>query len=120
MHLARGDQDKLIRSCSEDGIGVGSERYNGSLIVTNESVSAWPVASIEALSAERFDELLEFRPEIILIGTGRTQHFPSPEQYARLLTSGVGVEFMTTPAACRTFNIVLSEGREVMAALIAL
>jgi len=120
MHLTRGDQGNLIRSCSDAGISVGTELYQSSLVVSAEHVSAWSVDSIDALCASSFAELLVHKPEIVLIGTGKAQHFASPETYASLLNAGVGVEFMTTPAACRTFNILLAESRNVLAALIPL
>jgi len=57
-------------------------------------------------------------PAVALLGTGAEQHFPSPELLAPLTSAGVGVEVMTTAAACRTYNILMAEGREVAAMLL--
>ncbi|MCP4126357.1 MAG: hypothetical protein GY753_04760, partial [Gammaproteobacteria bacterium] len=57
-------------------------------------------------------------PQLVILGTGEEQQFPQPALYALLLNQGVGVEVMTTPAACRTYNILVSEGRRVAAALL--
>jgi uncharacterized protein len=58
------------------------------------------------------------KPEIVLLGTGATFVFPDPARLAPLRDARVGVEVMDTAAACRTYNILLAEGRNVVAALI--
>ncbi|MEM9360380.1 MAG: MTH938/NDUFAF3 family protein, partial [Pseudomonadota bacterium] len=58
-------------------------------------------------------------PEFLLLGTGRKQHFPTPELRAAFAEAGIGLEAMNTGAACRTYNVLLAEGRPVAAALIA-
>ena len=62
--------------------------------------------------------MVELAPEIVLLGTGAQFRFPEPALLAPLYKAGIGVEVMDTPAACRTYNILLGEGRNVVAALL--
>jgi len=100
-------------------VEVNRTRYTESLVVGAEQlVTNWPLASVDALAADHFAAVMEMKPEIVLIGTGATFVFPEPGRLAPLRSAGIGVEVMDTPAACRTYNILLGEGRNVVAALI--
>ena len=100
-------------------IEVGRQRHEGALLLSaGAPARAWEVASFDALTAQHFERLLAEQPEIVLLGTGRTQRFPSPRLTAALLQAGIGVDAMATAAACRTYNILLAEGRRVLAALL--
>ena len=72
----------------------------------------------EALSAEHFEAIAALDPEVVLLGTGRVQRFPHPRLTTALSSRRIGIEAMDTGAACRTYNILMSEGRKVLAALI--
>jgi uncharacterized protein len=76
------------------------------------------LATAAELAAEHAARILEFEPEVVLLGTGRRQTFPAAEFGARFLQSGIGFEVMDTGAACRTFNILVSEHRRVVALLL--
>jgi uncharacterized protein len=78
----------------------------------------WPPASFEALTAAHLQSLLALKPEIVLLGTGELQRFPRPDIIRPLVEAGIGVEVMTVPAACRTYNILVAEERRVAAALL--
>jgi uncharacterized protein len=78
----------------------------------------WAVTAVPDIGAVTAGLLLAGAPDIVIIGTGNTQIFPRPEQLRPLIEAGVGLEIMNTPAACRTFNILVGEGRNVLAALI--
>jgi uncharacterized protein len=100
-------------------VEVNGTRYAASLVVSAERiVTDWPASSIDALSADHLAAIAELAPEIVLLGTGATFSFPGPARLAPLHHAGIGVEVMDTPAACRTYNILLGEGRNVVAALI--
>ena len=100
-------------------VEVNRARYTDSLVVAGDKlVTDWPLRSIEALSADHFAAILEMKPEIVLLGTGASFAFPEPARLAPLHKARVGVEVMDTAAACRTYNILLGEGRAVVAALI--
>ena len=100
-------------------VEVNRTRHTASLVVSGERiVTDWPVASVDGLSSDHMAAILELKPEIVLLGTGATFRFPDAARLAPLYKAGVGVEVMDTPAACRTYNILMSEGRNVVAALV--
>lgn len=78
----------------------------------------WPPQTYSDLAAEHFDRLLEMDPEVVLLGTGTTFRYPAPPLLAPLTGRGIGVEVMDTGAACRTFNVLVAEGRQVVAAIL--
>jgi len=93
--------------------------FSQSLVVANTQLNEnWDIASIELLTPNHIDLVLSFKPELILIGTGSKLTFPAIEVYAGIIERGIGVDFMDTGAACRTYNILMSEGRDVVAGLI--
>jgi uncharacterized protein len=103
----------------EGYVEVNGARHAASLVVSGERlVTDWPAQSVEALSADHLAAILELKPEIVLLGTGGTFRFPEASRLAPLHKARIGVEVMDTPAACRTYNILLGEGRNVVAALI--
>ena len=100
-------------------VEVNGKRYTASLVVSGDRlVIDWPAASVDALGADHLAAILELRPEIAILGTGPTFRFPEPARLAPLHQARIGVEVMDTQAACRTYNILLAEGRNVVAALI--
>jgi uncharacterized protein len=100
-------------------VEVNRARHTQSLVVGGDRIVAdWPARTIEGLSADHMAAIVELAPEIVLIGTGAALRFPEPQLLAPLYKAGIGVEVMDTPAACRTYNILLGEGRNVVAALI--
>lgn len=100
-------------------VEVNRARYSRSLVVSAETlVTDWPLESIDQLAADHFAAILGMKPEIVLLGTGTAFVFPDPALLAPLRNARVGVEVMDTTAACRTYNILLGEGRNVVAALI--
>ncbi len=99
---------------------VNRARYSHPLLVMPaRPVQAWPVPDVSALDAAAFESLLALEPELVLLGTGERQRFVHPRLYAALSGRRIGVEMMDTGAACRTYNILMSEGRQVLAALFA-
>ena len=90
-----------------------------SLILTNrEVISAWEPSRLSDLTAAHMDLVLSLDPELVLLGTGAKQQFPPLEVLSRFHRAQIGVEVMDTAAACRTFNILVAEGRHVAAALL--
>jgi uncharacterized protein len=110
----------FIRSVSARGIQIVDDFYNSSIIVsTKQVIPDWPVSSIENITEQHLEKVLDLRPELVLIGTGARQAFLTPRQMMFFYSRNVGVEVMTTDAACRTFNVLVSESRNVVAALIS-
>ena len=100
-------------------VEVNRKRYAASLVVSGDLLTSdWPLASVNELGADHMAAILAMKPELVLLGTGETFAFPEPARLAPLHKAGIGVEVMDTPAACRTYNILLGEGRGVVAALV--
>jgi len=121
MHFAQDDcsSDLLIRGYGDGVITIGNQQFARSLILTRDSLMAdWRPQHVAELLHDDFVPILEIRPEVLVLGTGKALTFPSPALTARLLQLGIGVEIMDTAAACRTYNILLSEQRKVVAALL--
>ncbi len=118
LHMDNPGITHRIRACTQDSITIGETRYTASLIVGNEVLQPeWPPAGIDGLQEQHLDAIAAMEPEVVLLGTGETQQFPHPALLQPLHRQRIGVEVMTTPAACRTFNILLAEDRRVVAAL---
>lgn len=99
-------------------IRVGAQEYRSGIVLTADTVAPdWAKEGFDALTEADFAGLLAHAPEIVLLGTGSTLRFPHPRLTRALAEAGVGIEVMDTPAACRTFNILVGEGRRVAAAL---
>ena len=102
-----------------DGVLVNGVEYTHSVIVPwLGAVTAWPVANFEALNDEYFAALALHGPELVIFGSGSRLRFPKPAILKALMARRVGFETMDTPAACRTYNVLLAEGRAVVAALL--
>jgi len=108
-----------IVGCADGEIRLLSGRYTESLIVTRETVfEDWRPPPLEALAIEDFAPLLGHPPDVLLLGTGRAQRIPAPALYAAFAARGIGLEAMDNRAACRTFNLLLAEYRNVAVALL--
>ncbi|KAF0193277.1 MAG: hypothetical protein FD165_380 [Gammaproteobacteria bacterium] len=88
------------------------------VVSAHRLIEDWAPQAFDELRAEHFDELAAFNPEIVLIGCGERLRWPDPALISRLQRQGIGVEVMDTGAACRTFNILIAEQRNVVAALL--
>lgn len=109
----------VIRAYDKGEIQINNQSYHNSLIIGNTLlIPDWGVEQVDDLQQEHWQQLLEPGPEVILIGTGETLVFPHPSTYASVIQQGIGVEFMDSQAACRTYNILLSEDRFVIAGII--
>ena len=81
-------------------------------------VESWRVATLESLDQESIAALAALGADVLLIGTGGQLRFPDRRMLRSLTVAGIGVEIMDTMAACRTYNILVAEERNVLAALI--
>lgn len=119
LHLTQAPGSKLITGCGEGWVEVNEQRHVQSLIVLpGLLLTDWGATSFDLLQAGHFERLAELKPELVLLGTGATHRFVHPSLCRPLLEAGIGLECMTTAAACRTYNILLAEGRHVAAALL--
>jgi uncharacterized protein len=88
------------------------------VVLPDSLIEPWDIAGFDALSRAHFEYLLSLQPEIVLLGTGTQLRFPAPALSRPLLAARIGLEVMDTRAACRTYNILMAEGRKVAAALL--
>lgn len=109
----------IISRVEPDRLWVNGTAWTSSVLVPwrGEPV-AWPAATPEALTAAHFEQLLALQPELVIFGSGARLRFVSPALQRALIERRIGVETMDTPAACRTYNVLASEGRSVVAALL--
>lgn len=113
------NQGFIIQAYFDGEVIINNRKLKSSLIITPRDVlDDWRPKQIEDLQDSDFEWILATDPEVVLVGTGLKQQFPPVQTYASLIAKGIGVEIMDTAAACRTYNILLSEGRQVAAALI--
>jgi uncharacterized protein len=107
----------LFTGYGQGYVAINQVRHETSLVVAPDRIHLdWP-ARCEDLAAANFEFLLTLRPEIVLLGTGAGQIFPHPALARSLTAAQIGIETMDTPAACRTYNILVAEGRNVVAAV---
>lgn len=109
----------LVRSCTPAEIRVRDQVIHTSAILTaDQLVLDWAPRAIGALRAEHLQAVLALKPELILLGTGERQQFPDASVMRAAQSVGVGFEVMDTRAACRTYNVLVQEGRRVAAAIL--
>jgi len=100
-------------------VWVGPAPFVSSLLVPWAGpVLPWPVQTFDELNAELFEQIARLDPELVIFGSGSRLRFPKPPWLQALIRRHIGVETMDTPAACRTYNVLVSEQRSVVAALI--
>lgn len=115
------DEVNVIRRYAAREIVVSDTTFAGSVIVTaTKTIHDWAPEDFSALEPAHLDIVLALQPEIVLLGSGTEQRFPPAAIVAHMARAGVGMETMDTGAACRTYNVLLAEGRAVAAALFPL
>jgi uncharacterized protein len=119
LHLNTSLTQKIFTAHGKGYVTISGERFEHPVIVTPEKVMTdWQPQGFDALDESHFACFLVIRPDILLFGTGAQQRFPHPRLYHLLSSAGIAVEFMDTAAACRTFNILMAEDRNVAAAIL--
>lgn len=108
-----------VTAHGEGYVAINGERYSTSLIVQPEAIDTeWQAKEVNTLAATHIERLLATGADILILGTGKRQHFPPLALLKPIMAAGRTLDVMDTPAACRTYNILMSEGRAVAAALI--
>ena len=109
----------LFRSYADGEVRVGERVIRGSCIVTADALEvSWPPRSVEELTEAHLEAIFRLTPQIVLLGTGATQKFPPGVIRGAFAQKRIGLEVMDVGAACRTFNLLVQEGRRVAAALL--
>jgi len=108
----------LVRAYAPGEIRIGEQVLHRSCLVRADLlVTDWRPQTLAELTLEDLDAIIELEPEIVVLGSGTRQKFPDTRLLAKLLSRGIGCEVMDTGAACRTYNVLASEDRRVVAAL---
>ncbi len=121
MKFAQDNQDEgyVITAYDADSVSINGKPFQQSFIITPAKLEEnWAVTSIALLEQPHIEQILALKPELIIIGTGDKLIFPAVEIYSSIIQHGIGIDFMDTRAACRTYNILMSEDRDVVAGLI--
>jgi uncharacterized protein len=109
----------VVTRCGPGEVWIGSTPFRHSLLVPwTGTVVPWAPALPDALTAPDFDAVLALEPEVVIFGSGARLRFVAPALFEALYARRIGVETMDTAAACRTFNVLVSEGRSAVAALL--
>ncbi len=119
MRADRIEGQNAIARHGPDGVVVNGVEYTESVIVPwTGAVEPWKAAGFEALGAAHFERLAALAPELVIFGSGARLRFPPAALLRPLIDACIGVETMDTAAACRTYNVLVAEGRSVVAALL--
>jgi len=118
LHLTREAGLQLFSGYGTGFVAVNNVRYETGVVVSPHAVSAWDVREFGELTEADFGFIAALEPEIVIVGTGAAQRFLRKELARALAATGVGVEVMDSHAACRTYNILATEGRKVVAAVL--
>ena len=119
LHLANAAGRNTITAYGPGYVEVNGERHQTGLVVLPSRLETnWAIGANDEIGPEAVRFLAALQTEIVLIGTGAAQRFPKPATLRPLIEAGIGFEVMSTPAACRTYNMLVAEDRVVAAALI--
>jgi uncharacterized protein len=123
LHLTTADNKHLITGygMGDDGrfVEINKQRYSANLIVmAKQLILDWPATDFASLNETHFAQIIDLKPEVVLLGTGEKHQFLHPRIIQNLTEMGIPLECMTTAAACRTYNILMSEDRNVAAMLL--
>lgn len=118
LHASTPTALNTFSGYGEDYVSVRGERIERSAIVTPEKILPWSAGAFDDLAESDFAVFSAMDLEILLIGTGAKQRFPHPKLTRALVEKRIGIEAMDLQAACRTYNILVAEGRRVAAALL--
>ncbi len=119
LHTIPTQHYQTVTGYEPGWVEINTIRFSHSLIVLPEQQPIpWGVEGFDSLQASHFAAISAAKPDVLILGTGERQHFPSPSLLSALIDKNIGVECMSNPAACRTYNILMTEGRKVALAMI--
>lgn len=119
LHSDDTQQYQTVTGYDASGVEINAQRFNYSLTLLPEvAPRPWDVTNFDDLSAAHFEALAQDAPDVVILGTGARQRFVHPRLVTALSSRHIGVESMDNAAACRTYNVLMGEGRKVTLALI--
>ena len=118
LTLQKNSSDKIIKNYENRIIYIDKNKYDFNIFVSKEFVTKWHISDINKIAIDDVNGMLKYNPEILIIGTGPHPILPKTEIITQLHNNNIGVEFMSTEAACKTFNVLLQEDRNVIVGLV--
>ena len=118
LHISRPSGQNVFTGYGKGFVAINGARHESHLLVTSAKVSGWDISGFDGVSGDTAALFMSLAPEIVILGTGASQRFPPPDLARRLSAAGVGLEVMDSNAACRTYNVLMAEGRRVLAAIL--
>jgi len=119
LHTSSTEKYQTVTGYDQTGVEINAQRFDYSVLVMPEvAPRPWNITRFDDLTAAHFEQIAADKPDVVILGTGERQRFVHPRLVASLSNLRVGVESMDSHAACRTYNILMGEGRKVVLALI--
>lgn len=119
LHLTSADGNNLITGYDLGWVAINKQRHTQSLILLPQQIiEPWPVTDFASITADHIAQIAALKPELVLLGTGAQHRFLHPKYSTSLSALGISLECMSSAAACRTYNILMEEGRNVAVALL--
>ncbi|TLY47788.1 MAG: hypothetical protein E6K54_05230 [Gammaproteobacteria bacterium] len=119
LNLDTSEGHYQIRAYTKDFIQINEQKIRHSLIVMPDKlIDPWSPHSIADLTAKDLQKIIDLQPSIVLLGSGEKLAFPPPQLLNAFYQQKIGIEVMNNGAACRTYTVLMSEGRKVAAALL--
>jgi uncharacterized protein len=119
LHTSSTEKYQTVTGYDQNGVEINAKRFDYSVLVMPEvAPRPWPVTRFEDLTAAHFEQIALDKPDVVILGTGERQRFVHPRLVTALSSQRIGVESMDSHAACRTYNILMGEGRKATLALI--
>src|SRR5262245_12874475 len=112
------DEANKILAYEPGKVTINDEIFTSSVIVTPSHILPWPITNISTLTRDDLQQFFELKPEIVIIGSGEKLEFLPQHFIFEFHRQKIGLEIMTTAAACRTYDVLMAEGRNVLVALI--
>jgi uncharacterized protein len=119
LHLTTAENNNLITGYGAGYVEINKQRHTHNLIVmADKLILDWQATDFATLVEAHFAQIVDLKPEVVLLGTGEKHQFLHPKIIQKLTEKNIPLECMTTAAACRTYNFLMSEGRNIAAMLI--
>lgn len=119
LNLQQPQTEFSVRRVGSDAVVVGGQTLRHSFVLTAQQlIKDWPVTGVDDIGPDSIEQLLKLEPELVLLGSGNRQKFAPASVQAELLRRGIGLECMDNSACARTYNLLVSEGRRVVAAFV--
>ncbi len=117
LTLQKNSSEKVIKNYENHLIYINDDIYDHNLIISKEKIILWNISDVTNIMFDDLNDAVKEDPEIIIIGSGEEPILPNISLMNKFFELGIGLEFMKTEAACKTFNVLSSEDRKVVAAL---